>query len=402
MNNQVLQKQFEHLVSQSKSGITGQILLIILVGLLLASDSSFPQTLLWGWIGLAMLTQVFRLVAFIQFQKLSKLSEIVDITPWKRRYVIHVLINGLLWAVLFALVFYLMPTQYHYIMMAIGLGLSGAAVVTLGAVYKVYAAFTAPMLFTLMLLMLFSSSQQEFISGMVLALGLAYLLITGNKYAQNLANIFEQQIAIKSAQIETLQLLGRAGEFKDSDTGDHVKRVGSYAYQLALNSGLSEQKARMIELAGTLHDIGKVAIPDRVLLKPSKLDSEEWNIMQSHAIEGGKILENAHAPLLKMAKLIAETHHEKWDGSGYPHGLKAEEIPIEGRILAICDVYDALNSERPYKKAWPKEKVIDYLKSESGQHFDPKLVKLFIALLEKQKSSSTDDELTGSNKVVLV
>lgn len=396
MNDLLLQKQFKHLVNQSKSGILGQLILTFLVTLLLSQEALFPQTYLWIWLGFALLTQALRLRAYLQFQTRNQKMPIENVRPWKNQYIRHVLFNGILWAVLFASVFYYTPIEYHYIMMAIGLGLSGAAVVTLGAIYKVYAFFTGPMLLTLMLLMFFSPSQQEFISSMVLALGLSYLLITGKKYADNLANLFQQQIELKAAQSETLVLLGRAGEFKDSETGDHVKRVATWACQLAKREGLSDEEAKMLGQAGTLHDLGKVAIPDRILLKPGKLDPDEWQVMQTHVTEGAKILASSKSPMLQLAKVIAESHHEKWDGSGYPNGLKGTEIPLPGRILAICDVYDALTSERPYKQAWSKNQALDYLQDQSGQHFDPKLVQDFIDLhKELQETMVVDNQVAA-------
>jgi len=147
---------------------------------------------------------------------------------------------------------------------------------------------------------------------------------------------------------------------------------------IAEELGLSNTECELILNASPMHDIGKIGIPDRVLLKPGKLNAEEWEIMKTHVAKGVEILEGHNSDLLKAAVSIAQTHHEKWDGSGYPNGLKGEEIPIFGRISAIADVFDALTSVRPYKEAWPVEKAVDLIKSESGKHFQQELVDIFI------------------------
>ena len=134
-----------------------------------------------------------------------------------------------------------------------------------------------------------------------------------------------------------------------------------------------------------MHDIGKVGIPDAILLKPGRLDTDEWEVMQSHSAKGAEILSGSTSPLLQMAETIARTHHERWDGSGYPSGLKGEQIPLEGRICAICDVFDALGSKRPYKEAWPPASVLDEIARGSGSHFDPALVTAFLELAPEIK-----------------
>jgi putative two-component system response regulator len=154
---------------------------------------------------------------------------------------------------------------------------------------------------------------------------------------------------------------------------------------LALAHGLSEQQADMILNAAPMHDIGKIGIPDNVLLKPARLNSEEWKIMQTHVIIGGGILSGDNSTLMKTAQRIALHHHEKWVGSGYPAGFQGEEISIEGRICAVVDVFDALLSQRPYKKAWVLEQVLDLIEAEAGKHFDPDLTPLMRQILPEIK-----------------
>ena len=186
---------------------------------------------------------------------------------------------------------------------------------------------------------------------------------------------------LRRSRLQVIQRLGQAAEYKDNETGMHVIRMSYYARQLALAAGFSEAQAEDLLNAAPMHDVGKIGIPDAILQKPGKLDADEWQVMRSHAEIGAAIIGEHAGGLLKMARTIALTHHEKWDGSGYPNGLKGEEIALEGRIVAIADVFDALTSERPYKRAWTVEEAIDTMRRDSGAHFDPELIELFVANL---------------------
>jgi len=184
---------------------------------------------------------------------------------------------------------------------------------------------------------------------------------------------------LEKNQLAIIQRLGRAAEFKDNETGLHVIRMSHYAHILALATGMNDADAEMLFHAAPMHDVGKIGIPDHILLKPGALDKDEYEQMKKHAEIGAGIIGQHNSQLLKTAYTIAYTHHEKWDGSGYPQGLKAEEIPLLGRIVAIADVFDALTSERPYKKAWSIDKATNLLREEAGRHFDAELIKLFLA-----------------------
>lgn len=197
--------------------------------------------------------------------------------------------------------------------------------------------------------------------------------------------VLEQKVAertaeLKETQTEILRRLAKAGEYRDTDTGNHVQRVAASCRALALAAGLDGAQAELIYMASPLHDIGKIGIPDGILLKKGRLTEEEMIIMRRHVEYGGGLLDNHPAPVLRMARTIALNHHEKWDGSGYPCKLAAEAIPIEARIVAICDVFDALTSVRPYKTAWSFDDAMGYLQKNAGGHFDPRLVELFISL----------------------
>ncbi len=186
---------------------------------------------------------------------------------------------------------------------------------------------------------------------------------------------------LRETRLQIVQRLGLAAEYKDNETGLHVIRMSHYSRVLALAAGFSEAQAEELLNAAPMHDVGKIGIPDAVLRKPGKLDGEEWEVMKQHAQIGADIIGEHPSGLLRMAREIALNHHEKWDGSGYPRGIGGAEIPVEARIIAIADVFDALTSERPYKKAWPVEEAVQLLREQSGRHFDPELVGLFLGQL---------------------
>lgn len=184
----------------------------------------------------------------------------------------------------------------------------------------------------------------------------------------------ERTAELKEAHFEVLQRLGQAAEFRDDDTGQHTQRVGEMSTRLARELGLPEPQVELIKRAAPLHDVGKIGIADAILLKPAPLTQEEFAIMKKHAIIGAKLLAEGRSDLIHTAALIAASHHERWDGTGYPNGLSGEDIPIEGRIVAVADVFDALTHERPYKKAWPVEDALAEIQRQSGRQFDPAVV----------------------------
>ncbi|MCL1065281.1 two-component system response regulator [Shewanella olleyana] len=199
-----------------------------------------------------------------------------------------------------------------------------------------------------------------------------------------LATKVQQKTAeIAQNQLNVIRRLGRAAEYKDNETGMHVIRMSYYTHVLALAAGVNEADAEVLMNAAPMHDVGKIGISDAILKKPGKLDFEEFEEMKKHCEIGAEILGDKDSELMTIAQEVALTHHEKWDGSGYPNGLSGENIPLYGRIVAIADVFDALTSERPYKKAWTVEDAIALIEREAGSHFDPKLVPLFIDKLDE-------------------
>lgn len=182
---------------------------------------------------------------------------------------------------------------------------------------------------------------------------------------------------------ETLLCLGRAAEHRDPETHEHIIRMSNYSRMIAKRMGMTTEECDLLLLASPLHDIGKIGTPDHILLKPGKLTVEEFEIMKQHTVIGGKILSNSLSPILRMGAEIAMSHHEKFDGTGYPAGLKGCAIPIYGRIVAVADVFDALTSERPYKLAWDDERAFALLKDGSGKHFDPQCVAAFFDVVDE-------------------
>jgi len=202
---------------------------------------------------------------------------------------------------------------------------------------------------------------------------------------------------IQARERELIYRLSRAAEFRDPETGAHLLRMANYARHIARNLGLPESEQELIQDAAPLHDIGKMGTPDHILLKPDTLNEDERQIMCRHAEIGAEILKGSASALLQAAAIIAITHHEKYDGSGYPYGLKGEEIPLHGRIIAIADVFDALTSERPYKPDWGMDRAVAYLRDNCGSHFDPLCIDAFFKEWENVlaiRAQYQDDPLT--------
>ena len=190
---------------------------------------------------------------------------------------------------------------------------------------------------------------------------------------------------IINTQKEIIYTMGEIAETRSKETGNHVKRVAEYSKLIALKLGINEQEAEMLKLASPMHDIGKVGIPDNILNKPGKLTPEEFEIMKTHAQLGFEMLKHSSKPILQAAAIVSKEHHEKYNGNGYPKGLKGEEIHIFARITAVADVFDALGSDRIYKKAWEDKKIFELFNNEKGEHFDPKIIDIFFENLEEIK-----------------
>jgi putative two-component system response regulator len=193
------------------------------------------------------------------------------------------------------------------------------------------------------------------------------------------ALVRERTSELQDTRLEIIRRLGHAAEYRDEETGNHIVRMSKMCALLASKLGWSEAQCDLMLQASPMHDVGKIGIPDAILLKPGKLQPHEWETMKTHAEIGARLLDGNESDLLTMAREIALSHHEKWDGSGYPLGLSGTKIPLSGRIAALADVFDALTSRRPYKEAWPLADAVDLIRNNRGRHFDPDLVDLFLA-----------------------
>lgn len=224
----------------------------------------------------------------------------------------------------------------------------------------------------------------EMVINVVNALERRRLRLQAKSYQARLENeIREQVLSVRSREEEIAWRLVAASEYRDNETGAHVRRIGLLSEILARSIGWNRQQLDDIRLAAAMHDIGKIGVPDRILLKPGRLTSDEFGIMKRHTVIGADILGRSGIPLLNMARDIALSHHEKWDGSGYPHQIKKEDIPLAARIVTIADVYDALRSKRPYKPAFSEETTVDIMISESKERFDPQLFEAFLELRDE-------------------
>lgn len=226
-----------------------------------------------------------------------------------------------------------------------------------------------------------SHSLFQIVKGSGFVLATTVLLYLGLR--KLFATLAHTQEMLESTELEVVERLGRAAEYRDDDTGWHIMRMSRYCGVIAAKAGLSKVECEMILRASKMHDIGKIGIPDDILLKPGKLTLSERQIIEQHTVIGANLLSGGRSPLVRLAETIALTHHERWDGSGYPHQLKGYDIPLEGRISAIADVFDALTSRRLYKEPWDTEDAIKEILAQSGKQFDPDLVECFMAGIEE-------------------
>ena len=200
----------------------------------------------------------------------------------------------------------------------------------------------------------------------------------------------ERTAELLDTQVDVIRRLAQAAELRDDDTGAHIDRVGRICERVARQIGMAPREAERLRIASTLHDVGKIGVADSVLLKRGELDSAEWDAMMAHTTAGAALLSGSRSPLLQMAEVVARTHHERWDGTGYPDALKGDQIPLVGRICAICDVFDALASRRSYKDPWAFDRVVREIERKRGSHFDPRVVDAFLKVIDEFRDEAWD------------
>jgi putative two-component system response regulator len=225
------------------------------------------------------------------------------------------------------------------------------------------------------------------------------------EYAQKVNKAYEKlksaYLEVKDSYSEMIMRFALAAEYKDESTGTHLVKIADYCTEIAQELGLSKQEVEYLKYASPMHDIGKLIIPDAIIKKEGGLTPEEMEVVKKHPVLGADIFKGSRSPLLKIARIISLTHHERYDGTGYPQGLKGKEIPLFGRIVALADVFDALTSKRPYKEAYEFDEAIKIIQESSGKHFDPDVVRVFIARKNKIKQilqATRDIELFLSEK----
>ncbi|WP_373003873.1 HD-GYP domain-containing protein [Sulfurimonas sp.] len=375
----VQQITLDKLFKMSPITIGGSFVMMMIVGFLFYNIVPI-YVILFGLL-MHMIVLIYRAAICKSYSKYkAKITDLYILKKYKRYYVLGTFMSGIVWGLSVVLLFFEDSIEYQFFLYTVVVGLAGASVVTLSAVFQVYIAFIVPMLGISAIYAFMQEGDIYTATGIFISGLIVFFYISGRSYYRNLVDSIVDKESVLNTQHEVINRLSKAGEYRDNETGMHITRMSYSCSLLAKECGYSEDFATNILYASGMHDIGKIGIPDNILLKPEKLDANERAIMQEHVNIGKKILENSNSNLIKLSESIAYTHHEKYDGTGYPNSLKASDIPIEGRITAICDVFDALVSERPYKKAWSHQDAIDYITEESSKHFDPELVKKFVLI----------------------
>jgi len=376
-----------YLYNQALPAVVVQALLALIITQVMISalNSVFSVTI---WFIVTMIALAIRLWLSKKFIKLTKNRIALtkqNIRLYTNNHVAIIFTIGLTWS---WAVFTLGqtsegPYMYGYQMVAVAftVGIIGVSTGILSSIPRVFYVFSIPLVLS-MLLSLALAGEENFHYAVIGGITLGYLFFAAS--SRHFSKTFDENIiknyTIENREFELINRLGMASEYRDNETGNHINRMSYSCYLLALEAGFSQADAELIRIASSLHDIGKLGISDEILLKPSILSPEEREEMQHHTEIGANILADSDSEMINLARVIAENHHEKVDGSGYPKGLKGYQIPVEAKIAAICDVFDALTSSRPYKKAWPNEKALAYIIEQSGSHFDTQLVQKFMKI----------------------
>lgn len=379
MQNKIQKVTLLRLFSMSPYALAGSFAMMLAIGFLFYGV--VPNYIIAIGFVMHISVLVFRALLCKNFSKnRANINDTKTLKHYQNFYTFGTFLSGSVWGMSVVLLLFEHTLEHQFFLYTVVVGLAGVSIVTLGAVFSVYLSFILPMLGITAFYALLQDGDVYKVAALFIAgLGI-FFYVSGKNYYNNFIESIKDKEMLVRTQNEIVRRLSKAGEYRDNETGMHIVRMSKMCELLAKECGFSEEFVANILNASEMHDVGKIGIPDSILLKPGKLTDDEKEIMQRHAIIGKQILQNSDSPLIRLSESIAYTHHEKFDGSGYPNGLAGHYIPIEGRITAICDVYDALVSQRPYKKAWSHEDAIAFIKSESAKHFDPELVEKFIAI----------------------
>ncbi len=372
-----------YLSKMARTSVLAQIVFALLLATIL-SLSGIKENLVCTWLAIVYGILGIRYYSARQTIKQDRLSFKIDhafIRTQIRTQALILFALSLAWSLSFIFLFMVeLPEHqsgYHMIAAIFTVGLIAGGIISLGTVRPVLLAFAIPMTVTVTYLFLKQGDIFHVMSATATIAGVSFLLIFSILFSKQFDKSIRQTQHIKDNELEIITRLAKASEFRDEETGNHILRMSYNCYLLSVECGFGKERAELMPYASSLHDIGKIGISDTVLLKPGKFNAEERFIMNKHPLIGAKILGNSNSDLIKLARTIALYHHEKVDGTGYPHGIKGDKIPIEARIAAICDVYDALTSVRPYKNAWSNEQALNFIIDNSGSHFDAEIVRKF-------------------------
>jgi putative two-component system response regulator len=366
----------------SYHSILGQFLLLVIINIFFYKLVPL-STLAIGSSILLLVYTMRSYVTYLYMKEHHKYEANYNEKKWFFIFVSCIVISGVVWSSSLILLSYdSVPPHYAFFLLAVMIAFGGTAIATLGTDITIYLLFMVPILGSYFLWFALQEERMYQMSAILIAMIMLFYYVTVRRYRDFFYQSIEKRNSALNTQREMIERLSKASELKDNETGKHIQRVSYFSYCLAKEAGVSEFILDNIYLASAMHDAGKIGIPDHILLKKGKFTTEEWIEMQSHATIGKELLEGSESELIQLCESIAYTHHEQYDGSGYPQGLKGKEIPLEGRIVAIADVYDALRSKRPYKEPWSQEKTFKYLEEKAGKSFDPELIKHFINIKE--------------------
>ncbi|BBP42641.1 HD-GYP domain-containing protein [Thiosulfativibrio zosterae] len=390
LKNLITQRQFEYTLKEGRPSQAANLLLVAIFVYLL-SQLGVATELIVLWVIGHILVSGHRIR--MMFTILPKIGhEPIDHKRLYKQTRITFWLMGSLWGIAFLTITLLGQDAYTNLVLAVAIGYCGSGILSAAPSFMAYAAMNTPIVASIYLGFILQPTQATPIAIVIATLAFGFIFSSAYRFSQHFIGNVTRYHQIENAKQQVIHVLGRASEYRDEETGDHISRMSQNAYLLSKKIGFNEEEALRMRDASSLHDLGKIGIPDHILLKPGKLTPAEFEVMKTHPCIGHHILGDAQeSATLELAKRICHSHHEKWDGTGYPEGLTAEQIPLEARIAAICDVFDALTSERPYKPAWSHEAALNYIIEQKNRHFDPELVEAFIAIHpERQQYKITE------------